>query len=134
MSEPRAARPAPAAAKAGARWWRLVPPVQRDTTADPADFSDLAGDMGSTLRALEDLTDVLALQTACYGDGGRLRDDEGTDPDERLDLAVSALQELRRHLARAERGVEEFRSAIGHIDAELKDLDLAPSNSTEGWS
>ncbi|MCD2197685.1 hypothetical protein LQ327_30370 [Actinomycetospora endophytica] len=124
MGEPRQVRPAVAGAETAARWWRTAVAAQRAVRAEAlehADFYDLAAEMVTTLRALEDLTELLARQVGGYRAGRALRDDTGCDPRARLVRATGALSALRIALATAVAEGERFWSAIGHIGLEIND-------------
>jgi hypothetical protein len=111
-------------ADAGTGGWEDAVRLQRWATPDHADFYALAGEMVATLRALDDLAQLLHRQVAGYArtqqDRGRwLYDDtREVDPAERLQTAVIALQELRSGASRAADRANTFWSAIGHIGTE----------------
>jgi hypothetical protein len=102
-------------AEAGAQAWRAVVHAQQSAAPDHADFYALAGHVVETLRALDGLAGVLVRQTAGYGAGREVYDDEGANPAHRLRSAVLALAEARQELATADRAANRFWSAVGHI-------------------
>lgn len=102
-------------AEVGAVAWRAVVHAQQSATPNHADLYALAGDLVDTLRALNVVAGLLARQTAGYATGREVNDDEGANPAHRLRAAVLALAETRHGIALAERGANQFWSAIGHI-------------------
>lgn len=98
--------------------WRRAALGQQQAVPDHVEFYALAGELVSTLRALEALTTVLARQVAGYGRGRALRDDEGLAPGARLADAVVLLGWTGRSLGQAEDAANRFWSAIGHIAVE----------------
>jgi hypothetical protein len=118
--------------EAGVAAWEDVVRLQRWAVADHADFYALAGLMVATLYAFEDLTGVLERQVAGYGQtqqaqGRQLYDDtRQVDPAERLQVAVTALQQVHRAVESAADWANRFWSAIGHIGAE--DISAAGSS------
>jgi hypothetical protein len=98
--------------------WRRAALGQREAAPDHAEFYALAGELAATLRALEELTAVLARQVAGYGRGRVLRDDEGLAPGARLADAVVLLGCVRKSLSQADDAANKFWSAIGHIAVE----------------
>jgi hypothetical protein len=124
MGEPRQVRPAVAAAETAANWWSSAVAAQRAVRAEAlehADFYDLAAEIVTTLRSLEDLAELLARQVDGYGAGRALRDDTGCDPSARLVRAVAEVSGLRIAVASAVAEGERFWSAIGHIGLEIDD-------------
>ena len=124
MSGPERMPCAAAAAETGSRWWALAARTQRTKRGDTVDHADLyglAGEVVATLRALDELAGVLARQTAYYGVGRALRDDEGADPAERIDQAASAADALGADVVGAARHANAYWSAIGHIGLDLRD-------------
>lgn len=98
--------------------WRRAVLGQQEAVPDHAEFYALAGELVTTLRALEALTGVLARQVAGYGRGRMLRDDEGLAPGARLVDAVVLLGWAGKSLGQAEDATNKFWSAIGHIAVE----------------
>ena len=128
MGEPRPARPAVTAAVAAAHWWQAAASAQRGVRGEAlehADFYDLAAELVTTLRSLEDLAEVLAGQVGHYGIGRSLRDDTGGDPRARLVRAVGEVAALRVSLSGAATEAERFWSAVGHIGLDLEPDDLS---------
>jgi len=114
-------------AEAGTAEWEDAVRLQRWATPGHADFYALAGEMVSTLYALEDLAQVLGRQVSGYGRGRRLYDDtRQVDPAERLQVAASALQELHLLASSAADRANRFWTAIGHIGVDLD----APQDAT----
>jgi hypothetical protein len=117
--------------EAGVAGWEDVVRLQRWAVADHADFYALAGLMVGTLYAFEDLTGVLERQVAGYGQtqqahGRRLYDDtRQVDPAERLQVAVTALQQVHRAVESAADWANRVWTAIGHIGTE----DTSPPGS-----
>ncbi|MDT0352910.1 hypothetical protein [Pseudonocardia charpentierae] len=107
--------------EAGVAAWEDVVRLQRWAVADHADFYALAGLMVGTLYAFEDLTGVLERQVAGYdqaqqAQGFELYDDtRQVDPAERLQVAVTALQQMHRCVEAAADWANRFWTAIGHI-------------------
>jgi len=110
--------------EAGVAAWEDVVRLQRWAVADHADFYALACLMVGTLYAFEDLTGVLERQVGGYAQtqraqGLQLYDDtRQVDPAERLQVAVTALQQLHRCVEAAADWANRFWTAIGHIGAE----------------
>ena len=105
-----------ARAEAASEAWRAAARHQRDAVADHADFYALAGEVTTTLRALDDLFRVLRRQVGGYGGGRCLYDDTGRiSAVGRLQEAVSAIEGAQTRLAEADQLVNAFWSAIGHI-------------------
>lgn len=107
-------------AEAGADSWRSAVLSQRTGAVDHADIYALAGSVVDVLRALDDLSGLLAVQVGRYGVGRRVYDDEGRDPADRLMGAVAHLREARAALGSADAAVNAFWSAIGHIGVEVE--------------
>lgn len=108
--------PAVARAEAASEAWRAAARHQREAVADHADFYALAGEMTTTLRALDDLLRVLRRQISGYGDDRCLYDDTGRiSAVGRLQEAVSAIEVAQTRLAETDAQVNAFWSAIGHI-------------------
>lgn len=118
------------AAEAGSGEWRSVVVQQRGAIPDHADFYALAGEMATTLQALDDVCGVLRRQVVVlrrqvveYERGRAIYDDSrGTSspvaPQARLSAAHAELHYVRVSLQGAERHVQRFWSAIGHIGVE----------------
>ena len=112
-------------AEAGTSGWEDAVRLQRWAAPDHADFYVLAGEIVSTLYALEDLARVLARQVVGYADTQAQRrrvvydDTREKDPRRRLVEAASELDVLVDHVWRAERAANAFWSEIGHIGVEL---------------
>jgi hypothetical protein len=107
-------------AETGAMAWRAVARAQRSAPPVHAEFYALAAEVDATLRALEDLARVLALQVAGYGVGRPVYDDAPEiDPRERLRFAAASLGGLAELLAEAQQPAQAFFSAIGHIGVEV---------------
>lgn len=106
------------AAERGARAWRAVVHEQLGAEPDHGEFYAIAGELVDTLRSLESLAGVLSRQVGAYGEGRLLRDDEGQDLGWRLGSALEALATARECLIGAERRVNRFWSAVGHIAVE----------------
>src|SRR3954464_15780325 len=88
-----------ARAEAGAAGWEDAVRLQRWATPDHADFYALAGEIVSTLYALDDLAQVLRRQVAAYEQGRRIYDDpRRVDPAVRLAEAVAELDGLLTHV------------------------------------
>src|SRR3954471_17174260 len=84
-----------ARAEAGVNGWEDAVRLQRWATPDHADFYALAGEIVSTLYALDDLAQVLRRQVAAYEQGRRIYDDTRRfDPAVRLAEAVADLDGL----------------------------------------
>ncbi|MFC4950776.1 hypothetical protein [Pseudonocardia sp. GCM10023141] len=110
----------------GAEAWRAVVRAQAVATPDHIDFYAVAGDMVATLRALEELAQILSRQVASYGDGRVLFDDgldRDTDslatPQERLSLAARQISVAGKSIGMATWPANRFWSLIGHIGAEV---------------
>lgn len=113
--------PAVAHAEAGAEAWRAAGRHQLRAEADHADFYALAGEVVTTLAALDDLLRVLRSQVAGYAEGRPVYDDTGqVSVVRRLQGAVSAIEAAQTRLAQAHEAVNEFWSAIGHIGVEVQ--------------
>ncbi len=112
-------------AEAGTNGWEDVVRLQRWAAPDHADFYVLAGEVVSTLYALEDLARVLGRQVTGYADTqaqrGRLvyDDTREKDPRHRLVAAAAELDDFVDHLWRAERAANAFWSEIGRVGVEL---------------
>jgi hypothetical protein len=114
-------------AELGSAGWEDAVRLQRWATPDHADFYALAGEIVSTLYALDDLAAVVHRQASRYGQGRRLYDDtRQVDPTERLQVAASALQELHLLASSAADRANRFWTAIGHIGVDLD----APQDAT----
>lgn len=108
--------PAVARAEIGSKAWRAAARQQLGAVADHADFYALAGEITTTLRALDDLLGVLRRQVGGYGEGRCLYDDSGRiSALGRLQEAVSVIEAAQTRLAEADQLVNAFWSAIGHI-------------------
>ncbi len=108
--------PAVARAETGSKAWRAAARHQLGAVADHADFYALAGEMATTLCALDALLGVLRRQVGSYGDGRCLYDDTGRiSAVGRLQEAVSAIEVAQTRLAETNAQVNAFWSAIGHI-------------------
>lgn len=111
-------------AEAGSTSWEDAVRLQRWATPAHADFYALAGEVVTTLHALDDLTVVLGRQVAGYAAANDERgqvvydDTREIDPVERLGVAGVALEELRSMVVSAEAWANQFWSAIGHIGVE----------------
>ncbi|MGH3611668.1 MAG: hypothetical protein ACRDRK_03415 [Pseudonocardia sp.] len=112
-----------AAAEAGSGEWRAAAVAQRAATPDDGEFYGLAGELVATLRAVDELVQVLARQVAGYPRGRRLFDDAGVDPLARLATARAYLAGLSEYVTAAERAANGFWSAIGHIGTHPDDPD-----------
>jgi hypothetical protein len=103
----------------GTGGWEQVVRHQRHATPDHADFYALAGEIVTTLHALDDLTEVLSDQVAGYAEGRPVYDDTRTvDPAARLAEAAALLRDTRKGLRAAVVPANRFWSAIGHIGTE----------------
>lgn len=103
----------------GTDGWEQVVSHQRHATPDHADFYALAGEIVTTLHALDDLAEVLAGQVAGYAQGRPVYDDTRTvDPAARLAEATALLRDTRKGLRTAVVPANRFWSAIGHIGTE----------------
>ena len=125
------------AAVAAAHWWQAAATAQRAVRGEVlehADFYDLAAEMVTTLRCLEDLAEVLAGQVGHYGTGRSLRDDSGADPRARLVRAVGEVTALRVSLSGAVAEGERFWSAVGHIGLDLGPDELSICSPERGRS
>src|SRR3954470_17556749 len=101
--------PAAQRAEAGTAGWEDAVRLQRWATPDHADFYALAGELDATLRAPDDLTQVLQRQVARYGDGRRLYDDTHQgDPAGRLVEATAELHDLMQYLHAAQVPINRF--------------------------
>lgn len=103
------------AADYGTSGWRAVAGRIQAEKLDHADMHELGRELSETLRAIESVARELAGQVERYGDGRVLRDDEGEDPALRLCAAEGALQNAEFRVRHADRAVQRFWSAIGHI-------------------
>ena len=122
MGEPRQVRPGVTAAETGAQWWACATAslhLRLRGSLSHADLHDLAGELVTTLQALEGLTSALARHTEAYAERGDLRDDEDADPTARLELGVAEVREVGRLLGTALRPANAFWSAVGHIGLQL---------------
>ncbi|MBW0114179.1 hypothetical protein [Pseudonocardia abyssalis] len=103
----------------GTDGWGQVVRHQRHATPDHADFYALAGEIVTTLHALDDLAEVLAGQVAGYAQGRPVYDDTRTvDPAARLAEATALLRDTRKGLRTTVVPANRFWSAIGHIGTE----------------
>lgn len=103
----------------GTDGWEQVVRHQRHATPDHADFYALAGEIVTTLHALDDLAEILAGQVAGYAQGRPVYDDTRTvDPAARLAEATALLRDTRKGLRTAVVPANRFWSAIGHIGTE----------------
>ncbi len=103
----------------GTDGWEQAARHQRHAAADHADFYALAGEIVTTLHALEDLTGVLSRQVAGYAEGRPVYDDTRTvDPAARLAEATALLRDTSTGLRAAALAANRFWSAIGHIGTE----------------
>lgn len=102
-------------AEAGTAGWREAARAIQSERLDHGDMYELGGELSATLRAVEEAARVLRNQVLGYGFGRRLRDDAGVSPIDRLAEAAVALAVAGRGLAEADRAVQRFWSAIGHI-------------------
>lgn len=106
-------------AQVGAEEWEQVVRAQRHADAEHADFYALAGEIVTTLHALEDLTGVLTRQVDGYAQGRPVYDDTRTvDPAARLAEATALLRDTRTGLCAAALAANRFWSAISHIGVE----------------
>lgn len=107
-------------AEAAVSGWEDAVRLQRWATPDHADFYALAGEIVSTLHALDDLAHVLRHQVAAYGQGRRVYDDTygQVEPEVRLADAAAELGELIQYAQAAQAPANRFWSAIGHIGVE----------------
>jgi hypothetical protein len=106
-------------AERGTAGWEDAVRLQRWATPEHADFYALAGEIVSTLYALDDLTQVLHRQVSHYGQGRRLYDDtRQVDPAARLVEATAELADLRAQMRAAQAPANRFWSVIGHIGVE----------------
>src|SRR4051812_5783121 len=110
-----------ARAEAGVNGWEDAVRLQRWAAPDHADFYVLAGQIVSTLQALDDLTGVLHRQVTAYGNGRTVYDDTrgAVDPQVRLTDAATELKLLAQVLATAQEPANRFWSAIGHIGVDV---------------
>lgn len=112
--------PAVARAEQATDGWDDVARLQRWATPDHADFYALAGELVSTLHAVEDLAEVLVAQVGGYGRGRALYDDtRDVDPVARLADATEQLRAARAGVVIASARFNEFWSSIGHIGVEV---------------
>jgi hypothetical protein len=93
---------------------------QRQTAPDHPDFYALAGEIVTTLNALDDLTVILAGQVGRYAERRPVYDDTRTvDPSARLAEATALLRDTRTGVRAAALAANRFWSAIGHIGVEV---------------
>ena len=125
-----------ARAESGSAGWREAARLQLRASARHEDFYGLAGELVTTLHALDDLVGVLARQVACYGSTARgvVYDDSRherrpVDPTMRLRQAAGHLDHARAVLVDAAGAVTAAWSAIGHIGV---DLDPEPGGRVVG--
>src|SRR5215212_5313775 len=79
-------------AEAGVSGWEDAVRLQRWAAPDHADFYALAGEIVSTLHALEDLARLMVRQVAGYAEGRTVYDDtRQVDPQRRLAEAAADL-------------------------------------------
>lgn len=103
----------------GTDGWEETARHQRHATPDHADFYALAGEIVTTLHALDDLTEILSRQVAGYAQGRPVYDDTRTvDPAARLAEATALLRDIRAGVRAAALAGNRFWSAIGHIGTE----------------
>jgi len=96
--------------------WREAVRRQQSSTLDHADFYALAGEIVTTLHALDDLAKLLGEQVVRYPQGRNLYDDTRTvDPLVRLDDAAAEIHTARRAIVTAAHAANRFWSLIGHI-------------------
>lgn len=112
-------------AEAGTAGWREAARAIQSERLDHDVMYQLGAQLSETLRAIETVARVLAGQVEAYPEGRRLRDDEGDGPLLRLAEAGAALAWVRQGLSEADRAVQRYWSAIGHIG-------LADTTNTEG--
>jgi hypothetical protein len=110
-----------ARAEIGVNGWEDAVRLQRWATPDHADFYALAGEIVSTLHALDDLAGVLRRQVTDYGHGRTVYDDTrgAVDPATRLASAAAELVLLGQALVAAQGPANRFWSAIGDIGVEV---------------
>lgn len=102
-------------AESGTAGWRDAARAIQSEHLDHGDMYALGGELSETLRALQRAARALAEQVSNYPVGRELGDDEGAPPADRLDEARVALDDAHRRLFQADRAVQEYQSAIGHI-------------------
>lgn len=103
-------------AEVGTESWREAVRRQRSATLDHADFYALAGEIVTTLHALDDLAKLLGEQIVRYPQGRTLYDDtRDVDPLVRLDDAAAAIHAARRAIVTASHAANRFWSLLGHI-------------------
>lgn len=103
----------------GTDGWEQAARHQRHAAPDHADFYALAGEIVTTLHALDDLAETLAGQVAGYAQGRPVYDDTRTvDPAARLAEATALLRDTRTGVRAAAHAANRFWSAIGHIGTE----------------
>lgn len=107
-------------AEAAVSAWEDAVRLQRWASPDHADFYALAGEIVSTLHALDDLAHVLRRQVRAYGQGRRVYDDTygQVEPAVRLADAAAELGELIQYVQAAQAPANRFWSAIGHVGVE----------------
>lgn len=96
---------------------------------DPAceDFSTWGWALTELLDRGDRAMSVLERQVERYGDRRILRDDEGADPEARLDEISARLAAARTTLALARQRVREYHTAVSHLAVEANlDVDPAP--------
>src|SRR5215212_8706100 len=88
---------------------------------DPAheDFYAWGWALSEVTATTNDVGRVLAGQVRQYGDRRVLRDDEGGDPDARLDEAAEYLDQMAAALWQANEAARLYHSAVGHIAVEV---------------
>ena len=133
--EAQAGPQAVARAEVGCEAWRDAVRMQVWATPRHADFYVFAGYVSRTLRAMDDLTVILARQVEAYPTGRRVFDDTRTvDPIVRLGMALEYLAGLRTALVTADREANAFWSEISHIGVDPDPQDQNPGEVTDpGW-
>jgi hypothetical protein len=114
-------------ASAGTSGWEDAVRLQRWALPDHGAFYGLAGEIVSTLYALDDLVQVLHRQVAGYAHGRAVYDDtREVDPRVWLVEAAGELSRLLGQLAGAQHAASAFFSAIGHIGIDPDHLEPEP--------
>lgn len=112
-------------AESGTAGWREAARAIQSERLDHDVMYALGGELSETLRALQQVAESLRNQVLRYDQGRRLVDDEGDRPEFRLADAAAGLAATGRALTAAERVLQRYWSAIGHIG-------LADTTNTEG--
>ncbi len=100
--------------------WREAVRRQRSATLDHADFYALAGEIVTTLHALDDLAKLLGEQVVRYPQGRTLYDDtRNVDPLVRLDDVAAEIHSARVAIVTASQAANRFWSLIGHVGVEV---------------